>query len=97
MIRTNRELAGVINATTCPTKEDFLSLMMSLETYITHTFHVAVAYSATIGLPANQRFWLIVQKASDSVGVMIAIPLNSSTAMYKSYITGGSWSDWIET
>lgn len=96
MIRTIREFAGMINSNTCPTKADFLSLMMSQENYVTHTFHIAVAYSATIGLPASQRFWLIVQKASDSVGVMLAIPLNSSTVIYKSYITGGNWSDWIE-
>ena len=96
MVKTNRDFAGMINATTCPTKEDFLSLMLSLETYILHSFHVAVAYSERIGLPANQRFWLIVQKASNTVGVIIAIPLNSSTAIYKSYFTGGSWSDWIE-
>jgi len=97
MIKTNRNLAGQINATTCPTKEDFCALMLSLETYILHSFHIAIAYSEIIGLPANQRFWLIVEKASNSVGAMIAIPLNSSTAIYKSYITGGTWSDWIET
>ena len=96
MLVEYQNTAGQINSTTCPTKQAFLQLMNSLKPYTTQYFQVAVASSETIGLPAATRCLLMVHRANDSLGIMLAYPETSSTKVYKSALTSGGWSDWIE-